>query len=223
MRCPTTCERAKVCHHVARRNLRRSQALVGDQETVGGPVFDLRDSNSRCPGPQLSAPSVKGASQRCPPRPAAYIRSRSPSLRPLDRASPLPFLLPNRTPLAGPILRLRAIAQKWDEAYKEVHFPSDPASPPAEPPPSQGQLVTAQELRRLLGYGLNATSVEWDGMPGTTLDYYQFLFCAEEFVALTRQAQPETGQRRLERVVSVSRMATQISRQVLRRQLEGGR
>jgi len=120
--------------------------------------------------------------------------------------------------------RLRAIATSWWSAYTAVHTPPGPnAKPVYESQPSPEQLVTAQELRRLLGDKLSATSVEWDDRPGTTLDYYQFLFCAEEFVALTRQAQPETGQRRLEGVVSVSRMATEISRQVLRRQLEGGR
>jgi hypothetical protein len=120
--------------------------------------------------------------------------------------------------------RLRAIAQWWGQAYTTIHSPPDLASAPVvEPSPGPGQLVTAQELRRLLGDGLSATSVEWDGGPGTTPDYYRILYAGEEFVALTRQAQPETGQLRLDIVVSASRMATEISRQVLRRQLEGGR
>jgi hypothetical protein len=122
--------------------------------------------------------------------------------------------MPKNHPDLG--LRLRTIAQKWDDAYMTVN--SD-----AESEPDPGKLVTAQELRHLLGDGLSVTSVEWDGGPGTTLDYYLIVKTREEFVALTRRAQPETGPRQLESAVSASSMAIEISRQVLRRQLEGGR
>jgi hypothetical protein len=120
----------------------------------------------------------------------------------------------------SPQVRLPAIAKNWKPAYQAIHSTQDVPFPP-EPVPSLAQRVTPQELRRLLRDGLSTTSVKWDG-PGTTLDYYQILDCGEEFVALTGQAQPQTGQARLQ-VVSASRMATEISRQVLRKQLEGGR
>jgi hypothetical protein len=103
-------------------------------------------------------------------------------------------------------------------------FPQDPDSVPVvESRPSPGQFVTAQELRRILGNGLSTTFVEWDGEPGVTWDYYRLLYAGEEFAALTRHAQPETGQPQLDIVVNASRMAIEISRQVLRRQLESRR
>jgi hypothetical protein len=112
-------------------------------------------------------------------------------------------------------VRLLTIAQQWQFAYSDVHTPPNAPTKIWETPPDQWQLVTAPELRRLLGDGLSATSVEWEGGPGTTLAYYRILDRGEEFVALTRHAQ-------LERVVSANRMATEIARQVLRGQLERG-
>lgn len=120
--------------------------------------------------------------------------------------------------------RLTAIGRNWQGAYMAVNSPTDPNLPRVdEPGRNKRQPVAAQELRRLLGDGLSVTSVEWDGGPGTTLDYYLILYTGEEFVALTGQAEPETGQRQLKKAVSASSMAIEISRQVLRRQLEGGR
>ena len=124
--------------------------------------------------------------------------------------------------LPDPVFRqtqVQVIAQMWGQAYQAVHPSPDPTVPVAERP-SPGQFVTAQELRRILGNGLSTTFVEWDGEPGVTSDYYRILYAGEEFVALTSHMQTKTGQPRLDIVVNASRMAIDISRQVLRRQLE---
>jgi hypothetical protein len=51
----------------------------------------------RSPRCELSAPPAKQPRQRSLPRSVAYVGSRSPRLRPPDRASPLPFCSQNRT------------------------------------------------------------------------------------------------------------------------------
>jgi phospholipase D-like protein len=146
----------------------------------------------------------------------------SPDSDPTSSPDSDPTSSPDSDPTSSPDSdprqeRLRAIGPKWKDAYHYVFSGQE------EPWPDTKQLVDAQELRRLLGAELNTTSIEWDGGPGTTLDYYRILDHGEEFVALTSKTQLGTGQPRLEEVVSVCRMATDISRQVLRKQLEGAK
>jgi hypothetical protein len=104
---------------------------------------------------ELSAPSVEQARKQCSPRSAAYVRSRSPCLRPPDRASPLPFCSQNRTLVDAPERQLpgdgRMRRRSADPGRWTRRSASSPASLP-DPRDCNDQVSTTDRtIPRLTG------------------------------------------------------------------------